>query len=210
MSDAAVVVFARAPEPGRVKTRLIPGLGARGACAAHQRLLTHSLRVVSALGLPAWLYGAGDTERLREPAQRQGLGLARQARGELGQRMAAALAEVHGSGFERVVLVGSDCPVLDPDYLRAALEALNETDFVLGPAEDGGYVLLGSARPGIWDASVLAGVRFGGSGAEADTRAVLTRLGGVARLATLWDVDEPADWIRARSLDLPPGAPVLD
>lgn len=207
MSNAALVVFARAPEPGRVKTRLIPELGAEGACAAHERLLAHSLRVATALGLPAWLYGAGDTERLREPAQRQGVRLARQGQGGLGQRMAAALAEVHGWGFKRVVLVGSDCPVLEPDYLRAALEALNGADFVLGPAEDGGYVLLGSARPGIWDASVLTGVRFGGADAEADTRAALTPLGRVARLATLWDVDEPADWYRARSRKLPPEAP---
>jgi hypothetical protein len=210
MSDAALVLFARAPEPGLVKTRLIPALGAEGACAAHEQLLAHSLRVVGGLGLPAWLYGTGELRRLREPARRAGLRLARQGSGDLGQRMAAAFAGLHARGFERVVLVGSDCPVLDGTYLRQALETLRDVDFVLGPAEDGGYVLLGSARPGIWDPSVLAGVRFGGPDAEADTRAALATLGRVARLAPLWDVDEPTDWARARARALPPDVPTLD
>lgn len=204
MNREAIIVLARAPEPGRVKTRLIPAFGAEGACRVHESLLEHTLTTVAETGRAAWLYVAGEHARVRAQVEALGLSLRLQSNGDLGERMAAALAEVHGQGFERVILVGSDCPVLDRAYLEQALMALEDADFVLGPAEDGGYVLLGSAAPAAWSVSLLAGVRFGGPQAEADTLAALFSHGRVTRLHRLWDVDEPGDWSRARALAFPP------
>ena len=200
MTDEALIVMARAPEPGRVKTRLIPDLGAEGACRVHDRLLEHTLITVAAGTRPVWMYLTGDPEPVRRRTADRGIHLARQSAGDLGQRMAAALADVHGRGFSRVVLVGSDCPVLDRAYLEAAFAGLRDADFVLGPAEDGGYVLLGSARARLWSGSPFSGVRFGGPEAGADTVEALAAHGRVMRLEPRWDVDEAADWERARRL----------
>ena len=208
MSRKAIIVLARSPEPGRVKTRLIPALGAEGACRVHEQLLEHTLTTVAGTRHTGWLYGAGDASRMRVRAGEHGFRLRPQHEGDLGQRMACALAEVHEQGFDRVVLVGSDCPVLDIPYLEEALDALAHADFILGPAEDGGYVLLGSADPGVWLDNPLTHVRFGGSHAEADTLSVLRARGRVARLHRLWDVDEPEDWARARALPFPPAGGV--
>jgi rSAM/selenodomain-associated transferase 1 len=208
MSREAVIVLARVPEPGRVKTRLIPSLGADGACRVHERLLEHTLATVAETERPAWLYLAGDQTRMRASAEQYGFRLRRQRGGDLGVRMAAALAEVHEQGFERVALVGSDCPVLDRPYLDQALAALGHAEFVLGPAEDGGYVLLGSACAAPWSEDPLNGVRFGGCCARADTLSRLRALGRVACLDPLWDVDEPGDWARARALTFPPAGGV--
>lgn len=204
MSRDAIIVLARVPESGRVKTRLIPVLGAAEACRVHEQLLEHTLATVAQTGYPAWLYADGDQSRMRVHAEQHGFRLRRQHEGDLGQRMAAALAEVHDEGFERVALVGSDCPVLDQAYLDQALTALRDAEFVLGPAEDGGYVLLGSADPAAWSKRLLAGVRFGGPHARTDTESSLRARGRVACLRRLWDVDEPGDWARARALTFPP------
>ncbi len=208
MSRNAIIVLARAPEPGRVKTRLMPALGAEGACRVHEQLLEHTLATVAGTPHTVWLYVAGDESRLHARAGELGLRLRPQHEGGLGERMAAALTEVHEQAFDRVVLVGSDCPVLDIPYLERALDALGHADFVLGPAEDGGYVLLGSALSSAWSRGLLDGVRFGGPHAEADTRGRLGTLGRVARLGQLWDVDEPQDWARARALPFPPAGGV--
>ncbi len=204
MSRDAIIVLARAPEPGRVKTRLIPALGAEEACRVHEQLLEHTLATVARAGYPARLYADGDQSRMRARAEQYGFRLRRQHEGDLGRRMAAALGEVHDEGFERVALVGSDCPVLDQAYLDQALTALGEAEFVLGPADDGGYVLLGSADSVVWSESLLAGVRFGGPHARTDTESSLRACGRVACLRRLWDVDEPGDWARARALTFPP------
>lgn len=208
MNRNAIIVLARAPEPGRVKTRLIPALGAEGACQVHELLLAHTLTTVATTRAPAWLYVTGNESRMRTRVDGYGLQVRPQHEGDLGQRMAGALVEVHAQGFDRVVLVGSDCPVLDRDYLEQALAALKDADFVLGPAEDGGYVLLGSAQPAAWSEKPLAEVRFGGTHAEADTLGALRAFGRVARLGRLWDVDEPGDWERARALTFPPAGGV--
>lgn len=208
MTREALIVLARAPEPGRVKTRLIPALGEESAGRVHAGLLEHTLAKVSALDRPVRFHVAGDPAAARDQAEAHGLEPVPQAEGDLGARMAAALAEVHGQGFDRVVLVGSDCPVLDEVYLQQALLALDHADFVLGPAEDGGYVLLGSARAEVWWANPLAGVRFGGPEAEADTRNALIKHGRVARLALRWDLDDVDDWHRLQQLQQPPAGAV--
>lgn len=202
MAEPAIIVFARALEPGRVKTRLIPALGEQGALAVYSRLLDHTLEMVRACAVPVYLYGTHADASLTDRAARHRISFERQQGAGLGQRMARALSAEHARGHERLLLVGSDCPVLSVKYLREALEKLAQSDFVLGPAEDGGYVLIGSRAMATWADDPLSTVRFGGDRALEDTRHALATHGRVQLLEPLWDLDEPGDWRRARAAGL--------
>jgi len=136
--------FARYPQPGRVKTRLAASIGKDEACAVHLDLLARTARTLLSARLgpvELWLDGAGP-HPLFEVLRRDGLASIREQVGaDLGERMADAIA----SGLTRadaVLLVGSDCPGIDERYLQAARDALDRADVVIGPAEDGGYVLV--------------------------------------------------------------------
>ncbi len=122
------------------------------------------------------------------------MALTTQATGDLGARMLSA--------FDRVVpnrgatlLIGSDCPALTPEHLREAAAALAAgRDAVFGPAEDGGYVLVGLLRA---SPRVFEGIEWGGPDVMCETRARLAALGWRwHELAELWDVDRPADLAR--------------
>ncbi|AHE97737.1 TIGR04282 family arsenosugar biosynthesis glycosyltransferase [Thioalkalivibrio paradoxus] len=141
-----LLVFAKAPQPGQVKTRLIPALGAEGAARLHRRLVRRVLAAAraSAVG-PVELWGAPDTRHsFFAQCQREfGCALRAQPAGDLGQRMSAALH----AGLP-ALLVGSDAPGLDAARLQDAAAALAEgSEVVLIPALDGGYVGIGLAVP---------------------------------------------------------------
>ncbi len=137
--------LAKAPVPGQVKTRLQPPLSAVEAADLHAAMVEHTCRMLCQSGcgeVQLWVEGdSGDSLFTR--CSRYGvLSLRQQRGGNLGQRMATICREglqSHGA----VILVGSDAPALDADYLAAAADALQRVDAVLGPALDGGYVLLG-------------------------------------------------------------------
>ena len=102
-----------------------------------------------------------------------------------------------------MLLVGSDCAVLDQDYFEQALQALDKAPVVFGPSEDGGYVLIGSSSQALWHPKRFRGVRFGGEQALADSIACFPGE-RVVRLPVLWDVDTRDDVIRAQSCGLLP------
>jgi hypothetical protein len=138
-----IVIFAKAPVPGRVKTRLIPALGAEGAGQLAREMLTGTLRAAAASGLPFELCGEPEASGwgdLLPPVP-----FVPQGEGDLGQRLARAAARVLGEG-DNVLLIGADCPELDGPRLNAAAEALQDHDAVIHPAQDGGYALLGLRR----------------------------------------------------------------
>ncbi|TMH57428.1 MAG: glycosyltransferase [Betaproteobacteria bacterium] len=187
-----VMVFARAP--GEAKTRLIPALGAAGAAALHRRLVMHCLRAArdSRLG-PVELWcapGTGDPF-VRECERRLGASLHPQAEGDLGARMQRAFESALALS-PRAILVGSDIPALSAQYLRDSDRALRRgDDAVIGPAEDGGYVLIGLSR---CDAALFRKIPWGGSEVLAETRRRIAALAWrVTELPALWDVDRPED-----------------
>lgn len=199
MTTLSLHLLARAPVPGRVKTRLIPALGAEGASRLQRALLEQTLN------LPAltfeqrflWLDGEADAV-LRRQAEALDWVLVEQPAGDLGERMrriaALGLAEHDG-----VVLIGNDCPALDGTYLQQACQALDEHQAVLGPAEDGGYVLLGLRS---LDHSLFEGMPWGSDQVLARTRECLQHLAWPHwLLPTLWDVDLPEDLLRLAELD---------
>lgn len=207
MADELLLVLSKGLEPGRAKTRLIPACGEAGADAVHRQLLAATLRHGVASGRPVQCHLEGDRRLAAETFAVPGVAWRPQAAGDLGWRMQHALACAHAAGASRVVLIGSDCGALTADYLTRAFTALTRYDFVFGPAEDGGYVLIGSALPSPWcGAPVFTGCRFGGSDALADSLRCLAPHGRIVQLATLWDVDDAASLARARRAGyLPPG-----
>jgi rSAM/selenodomain-associated transferase 1 len=195
--DPQVLVFAKAPQPGQVKTRLIARLGAEGAAALHARLVGRTLAVArtAALG-PVTLWCAPDARDpfLRACSRRYGAALAEQAPGDLGTRMAGAFEDTLAAA-PAAIMVGTDCPVLTPAHLQLAGDALAQgEDAVFAPAEDGGYVLVGLAR---FDARVFDGIAWSTEHVMEATRRRLREMGWHWReLDTLWDVDRPADYER--------------
>lgn len=142
-ANARILLFARAPRPGKVKTRLIPDLGETGALAIHVQLVRRQLEVLASEPLcpvQLWL-DEPSTDPLFDGFKGQ---VYLQSGEDLGQRMHHA-ASVALQEAEAVIIIGSDCPGLDRAYLAEALHALSlpERDVVIGPAEDGGYVLIG-------------------------------------------------------------------
>jgi rSAM/selenodomain-associated transferase 1 len=197
MSSTVVIVFARAPRPGSVKTRLVPLLGAEGAAALHAKLIKRTLAAVRGASFAAAeLHCAPDADDpfFRHCAARYAVRLVPQCGADLGARMRAA-CEAALAGGGRALLLGTDCPALTPGYLRGAERALAAgRDAVVGPAEDGGYVLIGLAR---CDARLFEDIAWGEATVMAQTRARLTELGWRWReLETLWDVDRPQDYER--------------
>jgi glycosyltransferase A (GT-A) superfamily protein (DUF2064 family) len=172
---ARVVVFARPPRAGRVKTRLIPLLGEQGAAQLHARLLRRTLATAVAAGL-----GAVDLWMTR-----------RQRGADLGERMHHAFVRCLRRA-DRVVLIGSDCPVLRASDLRKAARWLaGGADAVFAPAEDGGYALIALRRV---SPRLFEGIDWGSASVMSRTRERLAALGWRWReLPAVWDVDRPED-----------------
>jgi rSAM/selenodomain-associated transferase 1 len=192
---SVVAAFARAPVLGRVKTRLAQTVGDDAALRIHRELLDRTLRILANLeGLDAELWVDGPT------VQFAGLGLSIRAQGDgdLGERMLAVIADITRRG-RSAIIVGSDCPVLDADYIRAADKALMEgCDAVLGPVEDGGYILIGMSRP---IPELMTDMVWSTPTVYAETLARAAALGlNVVSLRTLWDIDNAADLDRWRRM----------
>jgi rSAM/selenodomain-associated transferase 1 len=199
-ASVLVMQFAKWPEAGRVKTRLMPELGAEGAMDAHVRLSLAVLENLVASGYDVQFLwdrplDAAPSAALPiiERLETHGVGHAWQQGGVLGERMTGALE----SGLEKAakaMIVGSDCPSVDADYVRLAVSALDDVDVVLGPSDDGGYVLIGARKLA---PQMLADVAWGTDKALEQTCERLTKAGlSFAVLPEKWDVDEPADWRR--------------
>ena len=191
-------MFARAPVAGKVKTRLIPTLGGEGAAALHRRLTRRTLTaaVRSKVG-PVTLFCSPDTRHgfFRGLKGELSVSLRSQRGADLGERMHHAMAFALSS-HTAALLIGSDCPGIDPGYLRQAAISLNSGDdpVVLGPARDGGYVLIGARR---LDRRIFHAVPWGTGQVLEVTRARLRGLGwGWRELAPLEDVDRPQDLAR--------------
>jgi rSAM/selenodomain-associated transferase 1 len=142
-----VTVLARAPVPGRAKTRLIPRLGAERAAALQAHLTELALRRACESGahVALWISGPVDPHTA-ELARRFDAELRKQPEGDLGTRMLAATVHAHCSEW-RSIIIGTDCPAQRADDLLQARDRLETCDVVLQPALDGGYVLIGMNRP---------------------------------------------------------------
>ncbi len=190
-----LILFARYPIAGKAKTRLIPALGPEGAAALHRRLVLRTLRTAreACRVLPADLevHFDGDTEQAMSHWLGNDARFFPQCVGDLGERMASAFEESFRAGSAATVIVGSDCPGLSPDAIISAFASLRETPTVLGPAQDGGYYLIGLSRP---IPELFRGIPWGTDRVLADSLAVLQRqISKVSLLNPLADIDRPED-----------------
>jgi len=196
MNATRIVIFAKAPHPARVKTRLIPALGEAGAARLAERMLRHALEA-------AWTADIGPVELCVDPPPDSadwysfqlppGVQTSAQGEGDLGARMARA-AQRSLDSHQRVLLIGTDCPQLDAQTLRDAALLLDTHHAVMHPAHDGGYVLLGLS---IFHSSLFDDMPWSTPQIAALTRERMAALGWRAAVGrTLADIDEPADLVR--------------
>ena len=193
MNPMRMVIFAKEPQPGFSKTRLIPALGAQGAATLAKLLLERMLQaaIASEVGVVELCVTPWSSEEVwRKMGVPVSVQLTDQGDGDLGVRMARAAQRVIDAG-ESVLLVGTDCPQLDAGQLQIAALALQDADATLIPALDGGYVLLGLNQ---YDASVFSGIAWSTSNVATATHERIQALHWrVQTLAPLHDIDEPAD-----------------
>jgi rSAM/selenodomain-associated transferase 1 len=201
-----IAVFTRAPAPGQAKTRLIPLLGAEGAAAAQRDMTWRTLQTACAVPgavVSLWCAGELDHPFLRQCGEHFGIALLPQSEGDLGMRMAACLRTLL-LAHDRALLIGSDCPAFMAQHLAGAAAALDQARMVFTPAEDGGYVLVGARRGGLAPVC-FEGMTWSVPQVMQASRERLRALGwrqGVEwmEMPTLWDVDTPADYARAKGM----------
>jgi hypothetical protein len=190
-----LALFARWPEPGRVKTRLSPALPAALACDLYRALLADALAAAAASPADARSlhWAEAPAGHAADPAP-GGFEVRDQRGADLGERLEHATSELLGAPGARVLVIGADCPDLDAARIAAGFAALKRTELVLGPARDGGYYLIGLARPA---SALFRGVDWGTSRVLAQTRERARALElSVTELEPLDDLDTPADLAR--------------
>lgn len=188
-----IIIFAKAPVPGRVKTRLIPALGEEGAARLARRMLLATIDEALAAGV-------GPTELCADPRPSDpawedlliadALQLSVQGPGDLGDRLARAAKRGLSTGMP-ALLVGTDCPALDRYRLRTIAAQLQNHDAVIHPARDGGYVALGLNK---YDPSLFSGISWSTDAVAGETIERIEALGWSMTVGeTLHDIDVPAD-----------------
>jgi uncharacterized protein len=190
-----LLLFTRYPEPGQVKTRLIPALGAEGAAREQWSLTVYTLQTARTFAvnnsMELIVFFDGPSIRGMQELFGNEFCYRPQAPGDLGQRLSAAFADSLGPGRRRVVLIGSDCPGITDKVLSDAFSRLNDHDLVLGPATDGGYYLIGLTA---LYAELFHDLPWGTDTVLALTQRQAKRLGlKTALLEPLTDIDRPED-----------------
>jgi rSAM/selenodomain-associated transferase 1 len=203
--------MAKAPIPGTVKTRLVPPLSDEQACELYRALLLDQLDNLTGLSeIDLYLtYTPPDAAPLIENLSPPGFQYFAQRGVDLGARMGDVLAELWRRGHQRLVLIGSDLPVLRLEILRDAFKYLDAPDrrAVLGPSQDGGYYLVGmnQAIP-----EIFSGMTWSHDGVLADSLVKIRELCiNFALLPDWFDVDTMADVQRLRGLEDSIGSAIM-
>ena len=194
-SKNRLILFTRYPEAGKTKTRLIPYLGAERAAHLQRQMTEHivattrPLRVKGSLSMEVHFSG-GALEQMQDWLGAE-LTYRPQCEGDLGYRLQAAIADGFRMGWERIAIIGADCPEISPHHLEQTFHQLESHDVVLGPAQDGGYYLVGVSRV---CAELFQGIAWGTGQVFEQTVAIAKRLNlSLTTLETLRDVDRPED-----------------
>jgi len=201
--DQQLIVFIKAPVPGQCKTRLTPYLSSQQACDFYKTLIKNCMDNTPNLkATDIAIYTTPDIQHpyIKNLSQQYNTTLHSQQGKDLGERMHHALAESL-QHYKKSILIGSDCPELDVKYIEKAFKALSQhdkvTDIVLGPAEDGGYVLLGARRI---QAELFNNINWGTESVLQQTLKKVNTVGYHYHLLnTLRDIDTPEDYIHYQS-----------
>lgn len=186
-----ILLFAKYPVPGQVKTRLIPALGATRAARLHRRMTETTLDTAKAAGSSVVVCAAGAPLRRFRAWLGKGPAYVRQSDGDLGRRMEDSFDRAFRLGARKAIAIGADVPGITPDLLRKAFEALDFADVVLGPAADGGYYLIGMRQ---LYRQIFRDIAWGSGEVLSRTREILAANGiSYRELPVLSDVDRPED-----------------
>lgn len=193
-SGGVLLIFVKSPVPGQVKTRLIPGIGRQRAASLYQDLLTRTLNTARRADFSAiqvWVDGNTGHPYFTRLKNRHYVKLYNQRGKDLGQRMFNAIKNALRK-YPFAVLIGSDCPSLSSSDLQLATEYLeNKADVVLGPADDGGYYLIGLRRN---NHRLFSGIEWGKETVLAETCSRIKTLNlKIELLPRRWDVDRTTD-----------------
>jgi uncharacterized protein len=187
-----LIVFAKAPRPGQVKTRLAHAVGEERACQIYRQLLTKVSGSLKSLANVEFHVSPASDLHAVDPWLQPGWRTVAQGAGDLGQRLMHAFAQSFKTGARKVTIIGSDCPYLQPKDIQQAWRELNPHDLVLGPATDGGYWLIALKQP---TPELFEGVPWSSDQVLAETlkRAKQLKL-KVQLLRILSDIDTLEDW----------------
>ena len=194
-SKQHLIIFTRYPEPGTTKTRLIPVLGDVGAANLHKQMTEHTIFQVKELQRTTRVsvevrFTGGNLEKMQNWLGND-LKYQSQGKGDLGARMERSLINAFNQKAERVIIIGTDCPDLNSQILTTAFEELKVCNLVLGPALDGGYVLIGLSQ---FESSIFQNMMWSTDSVFRETIRRIDLLGWrVTQLETLRDIDESAD-----------------
>lgn len=196
MHPNALLIFIRNPELGKVKTRLAGDLGNEEALRIYNRLLEHTRKVAQSVPVERFLFYSNFVDQ-QDNWPVKDFRKALQPSGDLGDRMQQAFEQALAS-CDRAVIVGSDCPGLTQDILQTAFDQLDTHDFVIGPAMDGGYYLLGMKRltPDLFQNMTWSTDQV----FRETTDRMAARGGTYYQLPTLSDIDYAEDWEKYGSL----------
>lgn len=194
-----LVVFARRPELGKVKTRLSPPLTAEQALAFHRALVEDTLDHLDRIErremekLLLLSHALEDPSELHIPT---GWGQAIQSNGELGEKLASLFYTSFRRGVTRLVVLGSDSPTIPPEVIEEAFDDLETRKIVVGPAEDGGYYLLGCSQ---WMPELFQNIDWGTPAVLQQTLDTATSLqASVSTLIPWYDIDRAEDLDKLR------------
>jgi len=185
-----LVLFVKNPILGAVKTRLAESVGDEEALIVYMKLLKHTREVALKMDAQRYVYY---NKHVVQTDQWLSTDFNKKAQKgpDLGTRMNEAFRAQFEEGADKIVLIGSDCFDLEPGHLKAAFKSLDKSDFVLGPAIDGGYYLIGMRQPA---AFVFEGIRWSTNTVFDETRkAILSRGFSLDILDELSDIDNLED-----------------
>lgn len=197
--SSALIVFVRRPERGKVKTRLAATLGADGALAVYKHLLQHTLQITAALQVAKYVFYT-DAVADKDEWQTAGFVPMLQSNTDLGGRMHDAFETVFAKQHQQVVIIGSDCIELSTTVIQAAFDAMKNSDVIIGPANDGGYYLLGMKQ---LIPSLFTNIAWSTESVYTQTLQTIQQLNlSVHNLPQLIDIDTEEDLDAARSKGL--------
>lgn len=200
----SILLFARTPELGKVKTRLQTMLGPEKTLSLHKAMFNRIFEVIKNSRLAEtqlWVTSNGNEDYFVRLAGGDNVFI--QAEGNLGDKMISAITQtLRWPDIKAVVVLGSDCPAVTKDYLNRALSHLQSgSKLVLGPAEDGGYVLIGMSSS---YSQLFEEIEWGSDQVFIQTVKKAESIGlEYVTLETLWDVDRPQDLVRLNELSPP-------
>ncbi len=195
-----LIIFIKSPVPGQCKTRLIPFLSAENACDFYQQMVLtciNKLKTLSSTDIALYVYPDTSHPFIKSISKQNHFSVYPQQGDNLGERMYHAM-QTSLKTYQQCVLIGTDCPIMDTIYINKAFNTLKQHDIVIGPAEDGGYVLIGARKI---SECIFNNIDWGSAAVLQQSLQQMKNTDfSITQLNALWDIDEPADYLRYQTL----------